>query len=262
MTVENMFSDDKLSQEELTRYHRQIIIPAIGEEGQKKIKQTKIFLAGAGGLGSISAYYLAAAGIGRLVIVDSDTVDIGNLNRQIIHRMDDIGVSKVDSAYLKLKALNPDCIVMPIRAEMIRENIIDLAQGCSIIVDATDNLEARRVLNHASLAMGIPFIYGGVNEFNGMLTTFIPGETPCFECLFSTFNERKKLIGVIGPVPGVIASLQVLEVLKIIIGMKGLLTGRLLFFSATDMTFKEIKIEKNPECRACGKNKDRKDEHG
>ncbi|TRZ51926.1 HesA/MoeB/ThiF family protein [bacterium] len=262
MSAENIYSDERLTQEEIARYQRQIIIPAIGEEGQKKIKEAKVFVAGAGGLGSVSAYYLAAAGVGRLIIVDSDNVEIGNLNRQIIHRTDDIGTPKVDSAAAKLKTLNPQCVVTPIRADMRKDNIIDLSEGCSVIVDATDNLATRRVLNHASLAMGIPFIYGGVNEFNGMVTTFVPGKTPCFECLFSTFEEQKKTIGVIGPVPGVIASLQTLEVLKIILGIKGLLMERLLFFSAIDMKFKEIIAEKNPECPACGKKAEGKDEHG
>jgi molybdopterin-synthase adenylyltransferase len=241
-----------LSQNELLRYHRQLIIPQIGEEGQKRIGEAKVFLAGAGGLGSISAYYLAAAGVGYLRIVDKDVVDLPNLNRQIIHWTSDIGEAKVESARRKLNSLNPECLVDQVREEMRADNIIRLIGDCSIIVDATDNFETRRVLNRASLRKGIPLIYGGVDQFSGMVTTFIPGKTPCFECLFPGAASTGKTIGVIGPLPGLIASLQTLEVLKIILGLGGLLTGRLLFFSGLDMTFKEITIGINPDCAICG----------
>ena len=246
-----MERSETLSEKELARYRRQIIISDIGEAGQKKIKAARIFVAGAGGLGSISSYYLAAAGVGELTIVDRDSVEMTNLNRQIIHNTADIGMPKVLSAKKKLEALNPHCAVRPIQAEMNRENIVDLIGDCSIIVDATDNIETRRILNYASIQKGLPFIYGGVNKFDGMMTTFIPGETPCFDCLFPGIESPKSIIGVIGPLPGVVGSLQAMEAIKIVLGMEGLLTGRLLFISASDMTFREIKVERNPDCRVC-----------
>lgn len=226
-------------------------MPAIGEDGQEKIKQAKVFIAGLGGLGSISSYYLAAAGIGYLKIADRDNVDVSNLNRQILHSTQDIGSPKTSSAERKLRSLNPHIRIEAIQREICAENIIDIVGDCSIIVDATDNMETRKALNIASVKMKIPFIYGGVDGFNGMVTTFIPGETPCFNCIFPYETKKGDTIGVIGPVPGVVAALQTMEVLKIILGMKGLLTGRLLYFSSVDMTFREIKIEKNPDCEVC-----------
>jgi molybdopterin/thiamine biosynthesis adenylyltransferase len=239
------------SRQELARYNRQTIIPAIGEAGQKKIKASKVFVAGAGGLGSISSYYLAAAGVGELIIVDRDVVEMTNLNRQIIHNTADIGMPKVLSAKKKLEALNPHCAVRPIQTEIEKGNVVDLIGDCSVIVDATDNFETRRVLNYASLQKNVPFIYGGVSEFNGMITTFMPGKTPCFECLFPGIETPESLIGVIGPLPGIVGSLQAVETIKIILGINGLLTGRLLSISASDMTFREIKVVKNPECMVC-----------
>lgn len=239
-------------QKERARYERQIVIPAVGEAGQRKIKTAKIFIAGAGGLGSISSYYLAAAGVGELVIVDGDMVEVTNLNRQIIHTTADVGMPKVLSAKKKLEALNPHCAVRPLQITMNEKNILDLVGDCSIIVDATDNFEARRALNYASLRKNIPFIYGGVREFNGMITTFMPGKTPCFHCLFPGIETPKDVIGVVGPLPGIIGSLQAMEALKIILGMEGLLTGRLLFVTAIDMVFREVKIGKNPDCVMCG----------
>lgn len=242
---------ESFSEKERARYQRQIIIPGIGETGQKKIKAARIFIAGAGGLGSISSYYLAAAGVGKLIIVDRDTVEMTNLNRQIIHNTTDIGIPKVFSAKKKLEALNPHCAIRPIQAEMNKENIVDLVGDCSIIVDATDNIETRKVLNYASLRKGVPFIYGGVSKFDGMITTFIPGKTPCFECLFPGIETPKGVVGVIGPLPGVVGSLQAMEAIKIVLGMEGLLTGKLLFISAVDMSFREIKVERNPDCGVC-----------
>lgn len=244
---------DGLSKDELLRYARQIIIPAVGEEGQEKIKRAKVFIAGIGGLGSISSYYLAAAGIGSLKIADRDNVDTANLNRQIIHWTQDIGSPKTSSAEMKLRSLNPHTHIEAIQQEISAENVIDIVGDCSIIVDATDNIETRNALNIASVKMKIPFIYGGVDGFNGMVTTFIPGETPCFRCIFPYETKKGEIIGVIGPAPCVVAALQAMEALKIILGMKGLLAGRLLYFSGVEMSFREIRIEKNPDCEICSK---------
>jgi molybdopterin/thiamine biosynthesis adenylyltransferase len=244
---------DGLSDNELLRYARQIIIPAVGEEGQEKIKRAKVFIAGLGGLGSISSYYLAAAGIGSLKIADRDNVDVANLNRQIIHWTQDIGSPKTSSAETKLRSLNPHIHIEAVQQEIREENIIDIVGDCSIIVDATDNMETRNALNVASVKMKIPFIYGGVDGFNGMVTTFIPGETPCFHCIFPYETKKGEVIGVIGPAPCVVAALQTMEALKIILGIKGLLTGRLLYFSGAEMSFREIRIERNPDCEICSK---------
>jgi adenylyltransferase/sulfurtransferase len=228
------------------------MIPEIGQEGQKKIKETSIVLAGLGGLGSISAYYLVASGLGRLRVVDKDEVELSNLNRQIIHWTDDLGRAKTDVAVEKLGRLNPACQIEPLQAEIREDNVFDLIAGCSMIVDGTDNLETRKVLNQASLQNGIPYIFGGVGRLSGMVTTFIPGETACLECLFPFEGFPEEKAGVIGPVPGIVASIQALEAVKLILGMEeGLLTRRLLLVRGEDMTFKEIRAERNPVCEVC-----------
>ena len=240
--------------EELRRYNRQLIIPAIGEEGQRKLASAKVFVAGVGGLGSISCYYLAAAGIGHLKIVDMDTVDYSNLNRQIIHWTEDIGVPKTESGARKLMNLNPHCRVETVQQKITRENCVSLVGDCGLIVDAMDNMEGRRALNAASVQLGIPYIYGGVHQLDGLISTFIPGQTPCLECVFPDDGSttRPKPPGILGPAPGVIACLQAIEAIKWIVGIQGLLTGRLLSFCGFDMTFREFRISRNPDCAVCG----------
>lgn len=244
----------ELTKEELLRYNRQIIIPEIGEEGQKKLKQAKVFVGGIGGLGSISTYYLAAAGIGHLKIVDRDKVDFSNLNRQIIHWTQDIGAPKSDSGFRKLTSLNPNCTIEAIHAEIAEDNCEELVGDCSIIVDAMDNMKTRRILNAASVRGCIPFIYGGVHQLDGLASTFIPGKTPCLECVFPDGREESQNApGILGPVPGVIACIQAIEVIKLIVGLEGTLAGRLLCFCGYDMTFREFKIKRDPQCPVCAK---------
>lgn len=225
----------------------------MGEEGQKKLKKSVVFIAGAGGLGSISAFYLAACGIGKLIIVDKDHVDLGNLNRQILHWTDDLGRRKVDSAKEKLTRLNPNVKIDVLHVEIKEENVLSLVDEADLIVDALDNVEGRRVLNRASIQRRIPYIFGGVEGLNGMVSTFVPGETACFECVFPHIVKKKEEIGVLGPTPGVIASIQAMEAIKILLGMDGTLKNRLLFFSGKEMTFTEIRVEKSPECTLCRK---------
>jgi len=242
-----------LSSEETIRYHRQLILPEIGTEGQKKLKQARVFIAGVGGLGSVSAYYMAAAGIGSLRMADMDCVEAGNLNRQILHGTGDIGRPKTQSALEKLRNLNPHCYIEPIQGIIQEGNILDWVEDCAVILDATDNLEARKVLNRASRLKNIPLIYGGVNGFTGMVTTLIPGQTPCMECLFpQEARQTESPIGIVGPIPGVIASIQSLEAIKLILGMNGLLKNKLIYFDGMDMTFRKIEMEKNPDCKVCG----------
>ena len=245
----------ELTREELLRYSRQIIIPDVGKEGQQKLKQAKIFVAGIGGLGSISSYYLAAAGIGHLKLVDKDKVDHSNLNRQIIHWTEDIDEWKSVSGSRKLKSLNPHTSIEAIRAEITEENCADLIGDCSIVVDALDNMKGRRILNAAAVAKRIPYIYGGVHQFDGLATVFIPGKTPCLECVFPDDRAEPAAgpAGILGPVPGLIACIQSIETVKITLGMGGLLTGRLLCFCGYDMTFREFKVTRDPECPVCGK---------
>jgi molybdopterin-synthase adenylyltransferase len=245
----------ELTQEELLRYNRQIIIPGIGEEGQQKLKQASVFVAGIGGLGSISSYYLAAAGIGHVKIVDKDRVDYSNLNRQIIHWTRDIDEWKSVSGARKLQELNPHCSIEAVQAEINPGNCGALIAGCSVVVDALDNMKTRRVLNAASVEKSIPYIYGGVHQFDGMVSTFIPGKTPCLECVFpeNPAESASGPPGILGPVPGLIACLQAIETVKVLLGLGGLLTGRLLCFSGNDMTFREFKINRDPECPVCGK---------
>jgi adenylyltransferase/sulfurtransferase len=245
----------ELTKEEQLRYSRQIMIPEIGEEGQKKIKAAKVFVGGIGGLGSISSYYLAAAGVGHLKIVDKDRVELTNLNRQIIHWTGDIGEPKAESGGRKLRSLNPNCSIEAVQAEITEDSASGLIGDCALIVDAMDNMRGRRILNAASIRLGIPYIYAGVHHLDGMVTTFIPGRTPCLDCVFPASDKETSSPppGVLGPAPGLIACIQVIEAVKIILGMPGLLAGRLLSFSGYDITFREFKILKDPKCPVCGK---------
>ncbi len=245
-----------LSPEEKQRYERQIIMPGIGADGQERLKKSRVFVAGLGGLGSVSSFYMAAAGAGFLKTVDMDVVEVGNLNRQILHGTADIARPKARSAFEKLKGLNPCCDVTALAEEITGKNVCGLLEDSDIILDATDNIETRKLLNLASVKKKIPYIYGGIDGFFGMVSTFIPGKTPCLECLFpgriSKKEEREK-IGAIGPVPGIVASVQSMEAIKYLTGMEeGLLKNILLYIDARDMTFKRIDLEKDPGCPVCG----------
>jgi len=242
-----------LSPEEALRYHRQMILPQVGDEGQKILQRSRVFLAGLGGLGSISAYYLAAAGIGQLRAVDEDRVDLGNLNRQLLHFTADIGKEKTESAKEKLENLNPHCRVEAICETIREENGDALVGDAHLIVDGTDNLKTRKILNRISIKKGIPFIFGGVDGLTGMTSTFIPGKTPCFECLFPEGTRDKGPPGVLGPLPGMIGALQALSAINFLLGIKrGLLAGRMLYMDGATMNIRTIKMGKNDRCRVCG----------
>lgn len=243
---------DQLSSQEHIRYSRQIMIPAFGREGQRRLKRADIFVAGLGGLGSVSAYYLAAAGVGRLKIVDKDHVGLENLNRQILYSTRDIGRSKTESAFQKLHALNPFCRIDALSAEIQKENALELIGDCHMIVDATDNIETRKCLNSVSVAKQIPFIYGGIDGFTGMVTTFVPGDTPCLECLFPETTAITGNVGTIGPIPGMIGAIQGLEAIKICLGMNDLLKNVLLCINGMDMGIKKLNLKKDSDCRCCG----------
>ncbi|MFC1798736.1 ThiF family adenylyltransferase [Thermodesulfobacteriota bacterium] len=244
-----------LSPDELTRYDRQILIDEIGESGQRKLKRSKVMIAGAGGLGSTIALYLAAAGIGTIRIVDHDRVELSNLNRQILHWHDDIGRNKISSAGDKLKRINPLTEVEPVCEALTPNNISQLAAGSDIIVDALDNLETRLLLNRAAFDHNIPLVHGAVKGFEGRILTVIPGRTACLRCIYKGPLEAGKF-PVIGVTPAVVGSLQATEVIKYLVRTGDLLTNRLLIYDGLSMTFDEFKINKNPDCEQCGKKKD------
>lgn len=243
-----------LSQEEKIRYRRQLIMPEIGNSGQRHLKQATVMIAGLGGLGSISAYYMAAAGVGHLKIVDMDRVAGHNLNRQILHTTADIGKPKTDSALTKLTALNPLCHIETNTARIGDATVSAMVSGCDLILDGTDNIDTRRILNRAALEKGIPFIFGGVNGFDGMVATFIPGQFACLECIFPHNTKRIPIeMGVIGPAVGVVASLQCMQAVKILIGKGSNPAGSLMHFHGLDMRFKTVEIDRNPDCRVCSR---------
>lgn len=242
-----------LSEDQKRRYRRQLILPEIGEEGQQKLAGARVLIVGLGGLGSISSYYLAAAGVGHLRIVDRDSVELGNLNRQLLHSTDDLGRLKVESASEKLLRLNPSCRVQTRIVNVEDENALGLAKSCDLIIDATDNLATRHVLNRLSLKKRIPFIYGGITGWNGMAATFVPGKTGCFACLFPPERARtsEKEFPALGPTAGVISSIQSMEALRILLGLPPQLAGKLLTFRGTDMRFRITPMDQNPECPLC-----------
>jgi molybdopterin-synthase adenylyltransferase len=239
-----------LTEKELERYQRQIMIQGFGQEGQEKIKKARIFLAGAGGLGSPAALYLAAAGIGALRIADLDTVDLSNLNRQVLHWTSNIGERKIDSAKSKLEQLNPEVAIETIQTRITSENINELVDGCDAIVDAVDNLATRYVLNQAAQERRIPLFHGAVSGFEGRAMTVLPGRSACLMCLYRGVSLTRKS-PVIGATPAVIASIQVTEVIKYLTGIGQLLTNRFLVYDGLNMRFAEIMVSRDPECKHC-----------
>ncbi|MFH1154002.1 MAG: HesA/MoeB/ThiF family protein [Pseudomonadota bacterium] len=239
-----------LSDEELERYSRQIMLPGVGLGGQEKLKTARVLVVGAGGLGSLSCLYLAAAGVGNLVVADPDTVALSNLNRQILHATGDLGRPKTASAHSRLQELNPT-IRLDCRQAVFASDTWDaLTRDVDIIVDGTDNRRARRLLNRACLARKVPFVFGGVQELDGMVMTVIPGQGPCFECLFPGTDEPIAK-GILGPVAGMIASIQSLEVIKLILGLGQSLAGRLIHIQGLAMRVREVRIHPNPSCQTC-----------
>lgn len=243
-----------LTQRERERYDRQIMIPEIGEKGQERLKQAKVLIAGAGGLGSPIAFYLAAAGIGTIRLIDYDVVDISNLNRQILHWDGDIGRGKVDSAFDKLSRLNPTINVEAISEKISEDNLSKIIEGCDVIVDAMDNLPTRYLLNRIAVERQTPFFHGAVRGFEGRVMTIIPDRTACLMCMYRGPVPEEKF-PVIGVAPAVIGAIQATEVIKFITGVGRLLTNRILLFDGIDMTFTEFKVKKNPQCVHCGNNK-------
>ncbi|HEY8646415.1 MAG TPA: molybdopterin-synthase adenylyltransferase MoeB [Gaiellaceae bacterium] len=247
-----------LSAEKRTRYSRHILIPEIGEEGQLKLLDARILLIGAGGLGSPAALYLAAAGVGTLGIVDADIVDETNLQRQIAHSLDTLGMPKVDSAKGAIERLNPDVNVVTYRERLTSENIDRiLDDGWDIIVDGADNFPTRYLVNDASVWRGIPVVHGSIYRFEGQVTVFKPQAGPCYRCLFPEPPPPELAPscsegGVLGVLPGIVGSLQTNEAIKLAAEIGDPLVGRLLLFDALATEFTEVKIERRADCPVCG----------
>jgi molybdopterin-synthase adenylyltransferase len=240
-----------LTEKELQRYARQLMIREIGEAGQEKLKQARVLVAGVGGLGSPIALYLAAAGIGHIRLVDNDKVDYTNLNRQVLHWTTDVGRPKTESAGDKLPKLNDAIEIETVHETIDEKSVVRLTEGIDLIMDATDNLETRFVLNGAALQKGIPFFHGAVAGFEGRITTIIPGKTPCLGCIYHGSIPKQKT-PVLGATPAVIGSLQVTEAIKYITGAGQLLAGQLLVYDGLRMKFTALTIKKDPNCRFCG----------
>jgi len=243
---------------ELKRYDRQIMIEDIGRKGQERLKNARVFIAGAGGLGSPIAIYLAAAGVGSIKIADHDRVELSNLNRQILHWEVDIGKRKIDSARDKLNKLNTSIKLEIIHETINEENVSQMLDGVDAIADAMDNFQTRYILNKAAIEKNIPFFHGAVNGFEGRVMDIIPGKTACLRCMYHG-NASSGKFPVIGVTPAVIGSIQAMEVIKYIIGIGDLLINRLLIFDGMDLKFKEFKVKRNPECEHCGRMMKKKD---
>jgi sulfur-carrier protein adenylyltransferase/sulfurtransferase len=247
-----------LGEEQRRRYSRHILIPEVGEEGQLKLLESRILLIGAGGLGSPASLYLAAAGVGTLGIVDDDTVDATNLQRQIVHSTDRLGDSKAESAKQTIEALNPDVTVKTYRERLTSENADRiLGEGWDVIVDGADNFPTRYLLNDASVWHGIPVVHGSIYRFEGQVTVFKPHEGPCYRCLFPQPPPPELAPscaegGVLGVLPGVVGSIQANEALKLALGIGEPLVGRLLLFDALAATFTEVSLRRDPTCPVCG----------
>lgn len=239
-----------LTERELERYDRQIIMTGFGKEGQEKLKRAHVFVAGTGGLGSPISIYLAAAGVGKLRLVDHGDIELSNLNRQILHWTEDIGRAKIESAAEKLKKLNPDIEIEAIKETIAGDNVERLVNGCDLIVDAMDNMPARYILNNLAVKRGIPFFHGAAYGFEARAMTIIPGKTACLRCLYQAVPPPEKF-PVVGVAPAVVGSIQTAEVIKYITGIGELLTNRLIIYDGLTSQFMECTVKKNPDCDCC-----------
>jgi len=250
-------SSAALSKEEIMRYSRHLIMPEVGMDGQLKLKQAKVLCIGTGGLGAPLGLYLAAAGVGRIGLVDFDKVDLTNLQRQILFDTNDIGLPKIEAATNRLRDLNPDIQIDTFETRLTSENALDILKDYDIVVDGTDNFPTRYLVNDACVILGKPNVYGSIFRFEGQITIFAYPGGPCYRCLYPE-PPPPGLVpscaegGVLGVLPGIVGAIQAAETLKLIIGKGESLVGRLLLFDALAMRFRELKLRKNPECPVCG----------
>jgi molybdopterin/thiamine biosynthesis adenylyltransferase/rhodanese-related sulfurtransferase len=245
-----------LGAEQRNRYQRHLLLPEVGEEGQLKLLDARVLLLGAGGLGSPSALYLAAAGVGTIGIIDMDVVDESNLQRQIIHNMERVGMRKVDSAAKTLRLLNPDVDVITHDMRLDASNVVELLSQYDIVVDGADNFPSRYLLNDASLKTGTPVVHGSIFRFEGQMTVFLPHDGPCYRCFLPEppppeLAPSCSEAGVLGVLPGIVGSIQAVEAIKLILGIGDSLSGRLLAYDSLEQSFMTYKIRRDPKCPAC-----------
>jgi sulfur-carrier protein adenylyltransferase/sulfurtransferase len=246
----------QLGGEQRNRYHRHLLMPEVGVEGQLKLLDAKVLLLGAGGLGSPAALYLAAAGVGTIGIVDMDVVDESNLQRQILHNMDRIGHRKVDSAKKTLTDLNPDVNVVAHDVRLGADNVIEILSGYDVVIDGADNFPVRYLLNDAALKLGIPVVHGSIFRFEGQVTVFKPHDGPCYRCFLPEPPPAEMApscaeAGVLGVLPGIIGSIQAVEALKLVLGIGDDLSGRLLAYDSLEQSFRTYKMLRDPQCPTC-----------
>ena len=251
-----------LSPDQRNRYQRHVLLPEVGEEGQLKLLDASVLLLGAGGLGSPAALYLAAAGVGRIGIVDMDVVDESNLQRQILHNLDRIGERKVDSAKKTLTAINPDVDVVTYDVRLGADNIMDILAGYDVVIDGADNFPSRYLLNDASVKLGVPVVHGSIFRFEGQVTVFDPRDGVTYRDMLpepppAEFAPSCAEAGVLGVLPGIVGSIQALEAIKLILGLGEGLSGRLVAFDAMDMSFREYRLQKDPSLEVTWENRDR-----
>jgi molybdopterin/thiamine biosynthesis adenylyltransferase len=246
----------KIKNKDIERFSRQLILPEVGGEGQKRLKSARVLLIGAGGLGSPAALYLAAAGVGTLVLVDNDVVDLSNLQRQILHFTPDVGKAKVQSAREKLVALNPGVKVLAKKTRFTSANAPRLFAGCDLVLDGSDNFETRYAVNAACVAQNIPLVWGAVLRWEGQLMTVIPGKTACYKCLFPeppdpALAQSCSNAGIMGSVAGTIGALMATEALKVLLSEGGLLSSRMLMLDFLVMKVREKKVQQREKCSVC-----------
>jgi len=243
--------------EQVHRYSRHILLPEVGGKGQEKLLNAKILMIGAGGLGCPAGYYLSAAGIGTIAIVDNDTIELSNLQRQIAHNTERIGMLKADSAKKTFEALNPDVNIIAVKERINRNNILDLIKDYDIVVDGSDNFPTRYLINDACVLSGKPLVSGAILRFEGQATTIVPRKGHCYRCLFEEMPPAGLVpscqeAGVLGALPGVIGGLQAMEVLKLVLGQGEPLVNQLLIYDGLKTTFRKVKVPRNPDCPVCG----------
>ncbi len=246
-----------IKQKQKERYHRHLILRNFGEEGQKKLLNSKILVIGVGGLGSPVLLYLAAAGVGTIGIADDDVVDVSNLQRQIIHFTTDVNLPKVDSAEQKINALNPDVTVIKYHKVIDAENILETIKKYHFVIDCTDNFSSKFLINDACVMAKIPYSHGGVMQYHGQTLTVIPDQTACYRCVYNEpppadSNIHASEIGILGVIPGILGTIQAAEAIKHIAGVGNLLTNALMTFNAETMNFQKIKLKKQKACPLCG----------
>jgi thiazole biosynthesis adenylyltransferase ThiF len=248
-----------LTESQIERYSRHIILKEVGGKGQQKLLDARVLIIGAGGLGAPIALYLAAAGVGTIGIADADDVDLSNLQRQVIHFTADIGKPKVESAREKMEAINPDVTVKTYKEWVSAANITSIISDYDFIIDGTDNFAAKFLINDACVLAGKPYSHGGILQFVGQTITVLPGQSTCYRCIFPEPPPKDAIptcsqAGVIGVLPGVIGSIQATEAIKFLLGKGKLLAGRILMYDALDMKFRDVEIKRNPKCPVCGEN--------